>query len=189
MNGAALMLRWRLWLVARGPLPVAAVALPLAGVLALAVLLPLRTAQSDRRVAALSAAAMPAPLAPVVAAPLALAAPAAAGANLAQFQQVLGERRDVEQQVGTLFALAAKSGIVLNQGEYKSASVREGGFGTYQVNLPVRGSYGAIWQFAMAALRAIPFASLDDISFKRDSIGQPGVEARVRLTLYLQATP
>ena len=74
---------------------------------------------------------------------------------------------------------------MLSQGEYKTAAVRDGGFTTYQVNLPVKGSYGAIWQFAMAALRAIPFASLDDISFKRDSIGQSGVEARVRLTLYL----
>jgi hypothetical protein len=37
----------------------------------------------------------------------------------------------------------------------------------------------------MLALRAIPFASLDDISFKRDAIGTANVEARLRLTLYL----
>jgi hypothetical protein len=79
--------------------------------------------------------------------------------------------------------------LILAQGEYKSAVERSGGFATYQVTLPVKGSYGAIWQFATAALGAIPFASLDDISFKRDSIGQNGVEARLRLTLYVKEAP
>ena len=49
--------------------------------------------------------------------------------------------------------------------------------------------YGAIWQFAMGALREIPFASLDDISFRRDGIQDPTVEARLRLTLYLKDVP
>lgn len=185
-----LLLKGRLWLMARGPLAVLSVALAVVGLVALAVLLPLRTAQSDRRLAALTAAATPAPaVTPAVLATAATAAPTSSAARLAQFQEVLGEKRYVEQQVATLFALAAKNSIVLSQGEYKSAAVRDGGFTTYQVNLPVKGSYAAIWQFAMAALGAIPFASLDDISFKRDSIGQPGVEARVRITLYLQGTP
>lgn len=190
MNAAALFLRVRLWIDARGPLLCASMMLVVVGLVALAWLLPLRTAQSDRRLAALTLAATPAPTvlvsAPAVNAPL---TPAAASANLAQFKDVLGERRYVEQQLGTLFALAAKNGIALSTGEYKAAVDRNGGFSTYQVNLPVKGSYGAIWQFAMAALGAIPFASLDDISFKRDSIGAPMVEARVRLTLYLQAAP
>lgn len=192
MNAAAMLLRVRLWIDARGPLLCASVTLVLAGLVALAWLLPLRTAQSDRRLAALTLAATPpAPVSTVLVAPSVNAplSPAAANGNLAQFQAVLGERRYVEQQLATLFALAAKNGIVLSTGEYKAAVERNGGFGTYQINLPVKGSYSAIWQFAMASLGAIEFASLDDISFKRDSIGAPVVDARVRLTLYLQAAP
>lgn len=192
MNAAAMLLRVRLWIDARGPLLCASVTLVVAGLVALAWLLPLRTAQSDRRLAALTLAATPpAPVSMVLVAPSVNAplSPAAANGNLAQFQAVLGERRYVEQQLGTLFALAAKNGIVLSTGEYKAAVERNGGFATYQVNLPVKGSYSAIWQFAMASLGAIEFASLDDISFKRDSIGAPVVDARVRLTLYLQAAP
>jgi hypothetical protein len=105
--------------------------------------------------------------------------------NLDSFYAALGRRSGAEQQVGTLFALAAKSGLVLSQGEYKSAWDRNARVHTYQVNLPVKGSYAAIWQFALAALRAIPFAALDDISFRRDGIGDPTVEARLRMTLYL----
>jgi hypothetical protein len=105
--------------------------------------------------------------------------------NLAAFHAALGERRYAEQQVDTLFALAARTGLVLRQGEYKPGYDRNARVHTYQINLPVSGSYRAIWQFALLALRAIPFASLDDISFRRDAIGDAKVEARLRLTLYL----
>jgi hypothetical protein len=123
-------------------------------------------------------------------APKAVSAPApepvAAPDNLAAFYGALGERHGAEQHVRTLFALAAKSGLVLRQGEYKQGYDRNAHVYTYQVNLPVKGSYQAIWQFAMAALRALPFASLDEISFHRDAIGDATVEARLRLTLYLR---
>jgi hypothetical protein len=175
---ARLLLRLRLAFSKLGPVTVGAGALCLAGALALAWLLPERALQGQRRVVALSLAATPA---------AAAVAPALPGpnANLALFYDTLGERRYAEQQVKTLFGLAAKTGLVLSQGEYKSGFEQNGRFHTYQVNLPVKGSYAAIWQFAMLALRAIPFASLDEISFRRDTIGEPAVEARLRLTLYL----
>lgn len=176
---SAFVLRLRLALSALGPVACVAAALCLAGALALAWLLPERALQRERRAVALSLAAMPPPP-PAITAP-----PATPNANLALFYDTLGERRYAEQQVKTLFALAAKTGLVLSQGEYKGAFEQNGRFHTYQVNLPVKGSYAAIWQFGMLALRAIPFASLDEISFRRDTIGAPAVEARVRLTLYL----
>jgi hypothetical protein len=176
---APVLLRLRLAVAALGPVACGAAVLCLAGALALAWLLPERALQGRRHAVALGLATLPPPvLAPV-------AAPASPNENLALFYDTLGERRYAEQQVKTLFALAAKSGLVLSQGEYKSAVDQNGRFHTYQVNLPVKGSYGAIWQFAMQALRAIPFASLDEISFRRDTIGAPAVEARLRLTLYL----
>jgi hypothetical protein len=118
--------------------------------------------------------------------------PAAAGKggeNLARFQAALGTQRDVEEGVKTLFRLAAKTGLVLRQGEYKRGYDRHAKLHTYQVNLPVTGSYAQVWQFAFLALRALPFASLDDVSFKRDAIGETTVEARLRLTLYLLDAP
>lgn len=172
-------LRLRLSLVALGPVAGTGLAVCLAAVLALAWLLPERALQGRRNAVALGQAMMP------QARPAQVLAPAGPNQNLALFYDTLGERRYAEQQVRTLFALAAKTGLVLSQGEYKSAYDQNGRFHTYQVNLPVKGSYGAVWQFGMLALRAIPFASLDEISFRRDAIGEPAVEARVRLTLYL----
>ena len=178
---SVLALRLRLWLAARGLVASSAAVLCVAAVLALAWLLPERALQSQRRAVALGLAALPqpAPISPLD------NGNATANANLALFYDTLGERRYAEQQVKTLFALASKAGLVLNQGEYKGALDRNGRFHTYQINLPVKGGYGAIWQFAVLALRTIPFASLDEISFRRETVGETTVEAHLRITLYL----
>lgn len=176
-----LLLRLRLAVAALGPFACAGALLLVLGALAVFWLLPQRALQAERHAAALRAARAPAPVVK--------SAPVTANENLALFYATLGEKRYAEQQVKTLFALAAKSGLSLSQGEYKSGYDRNGRLHTYQVTLPVKGSYGAIWQFAMLSLRAIPFASLDEISFKRETIGDAGVEARMRLTLYLADRP
>lgn len=184
---AAPMLRLRLLLLHANPLLLAAafVLVALAGALAwtLQAVWTMERAQ-EARAAHAQVVAQPAPVAATPAAPA--PEPAQAPDNLAAFYGALGARDNAEQQVKTLFGLAAKSGLVLRQGEYKPGYDRNAHVWTYQVNLPVKGSYQAIWQFAMAALRAIPFASLDDISFRRDAIGDATVEARLRLTLYLR---
>jgi hypothetical protein len=148
-------------------------------------------AERDALVAARAARQAPAPAAgpTAPAAPSIGLPPAQALDPLEAFYAALGQRRYAEQQVKTLFALAARNGLSLSQGEYKTGYDRNARVTTYQVNLPVKGSYGAIWQFAMGALREIPFASLDDISFRRDDVKDPAVEARLRLTLYLKDAP
>ena len=108
--------------------------------------------------------------------------------NLARFYEALGAQDQVGEQVRILFALAAQAGLQLRQGEYKVAYDPVGRVASYQILLPLKGAYPAIWQFSLAALRAIPFASLDEINFKRDQIADAEPEARVRLTLYLLPT-
>jgi hypothetical protein len=184
----SLMLRLRL--AARADPLLAAAGLALPACLAALAWTVYATAQAEQEHDALKAVAVRAASLPN---PAPAAAPAAEAApppdNLDAFYAALGPRRYAEQQVKALFALAAKNGLSLSQGEYKTGYDRHARVHTYQVNLPVKGSYGAIWQFAMGALRAIPFASLDDIGFRRDTIGDPLVEARLRLTLYLKDDP
>lgn len=105
--------------------------------------------------------------------------------RMAEFYDALGEKRYVEQQVKTLFAIADKTKLTLSQADYKIAFDKDGDFYTYQVTLPVKGAYKDIRRFCERTLLAIPFASLDDIGFKRDAISSGTVEARLRFTLYL----
>jgi hypothetical protein len=176
----AAWLRLRIALAAAGPVVFGALALCVLALAAMAWLVQARELVDGARVEARRVAALPPP-APVLAA----APPATDDYHLALFEAALGERRHAEQGVKTLFKLAGKSGLTLRQGEYKTAYDRNARLHTYQVTLPVKGNYGAIWQFALGALRAIPFAALDEISFKRDAIGEANVEARLRLTFYL----
>jgi hypothetical protein len=175
-NARALALRARLALLRLGAPACVAIALCVSGAAAWAWLLPQRAAQ-----ARVMARPLPTPSSLVTAPP-----PPSANQNLADFYQVLGEKRYAEQQVKVLFDLAAKSNLVLSQGEYKSAYDKASRVGTYQIILPVKGPYQAIWQFAMQGLREMPFASLDEIGFRRDTIADATVEARLRFTLYLK---
>jgi len=118
--------------------------------------------------------------------PVAIAPPLPpAQQRLQEFYDVLGESRYAEQQVKTLFALAAKNGLTINQAEYKFAANKDGLFHTYTISLPVKGQYGAIRPFCEQILLAIPFASLDEINFKRDAVNNPNLEAKLRFTMHL----
>ncbi|HEY0061051.1 MAG TPA: hypothetical protein VGC21_02955 [Telluria sp.] len=175
---AVIALRARLFLMARGAVLCGACVLLLGAGAALAWLLPQSALQAREQQVALR-------LIKQGNGPLVRAAPVSASNNLALFYGALGEKRYAEQQVKTLFALAGKAGVVLNQGEYKAAYDRNARLYTYQVTLPVKGSYNDVSKFSLMALRTIPFASLDELSFKRENIGETQVEARVRLTLFL----
>lgn len=184
MHLSSLWLRIVLALRRFNPVLAGALALALGAVAAILWLVAARAELGEDHAAARRLAATPPPL-PGASAP----APPSADQNLAHFYASLGERRHVDRQLKTLFALAGKNGLDLRQGEYRSGQEREGRFLTYQVTLPVTGRYGAIWQFAFDALRALPHASLDDVAFRRDAIGSGTVEARLRLTLHLAASP
>jgi hypothetical protein len=184
MTLAGLLLRARLRLGRINPVVALAVALVAAGIGAQLALLPARQRLDAEYEQARRLARMPAPVAAPVAAP-----PPSSDQNLQHFYATLGDRRGVERQLKEVFALAARHGLTLSQGEYRSANDRNARLSTYQVNLPVKGSYGAILGFALDVLRAMPHASLDDVAFRRDAIGDAGVEARLRLTFYLAPVP
>lgn len=176
MNLAALTLRARLAAMRLGVAACIALALLVAGALALAWSLKARQLAYQ-------------PLPPAAAQLAQAAPPPTANENLAHFYATLGEKRYAEQQVKQLFDIAAKTGLALEQGEYKFTQDKASGVAAYQVNLPVKGPYQNIWQFSMQALSVIPFASLDDIAFRRETISEPVVEARLRFTLYLKDKP
>jgi hypothetical protein len=176
LNLGPQLLRARLRLQRAGAAPCIAAGLCVLGLAAWAWLLPQRAEQ-----ARVMAQPLPVPSRLAVAPP-----PPTSNQNLAAFYEVLGEQRYAEQQVKLLFDLAAKSGLVLSQGEYKAGYDKASQVATYQIVLPVKGQYNAIWQFSMQALRAMPFAALDEISLRRDAIADPAVEARLRFTLYLK---
>lgn len=105
--------------------------------------------------------------------------------NLRVFQATLGDAGQAEQYVRKLFSLAGKAGIDLVQGDYKWELDRASNTYRYQILFPVKGSYGAIRNFCEQALRALPFAALDELTLKRESVAEEDLDSSVRFTLFL----
>lgn len=112
-----------------------------------------------------------------------------AQSNLLAFYSTLGTRQSATDQIRLLFNHAREAGIALEKGEYKSAYSPTSRSYSYQVLLPVTGNYGAIRRFCEKVLVAIPFASLDEITFRRDGIAAGALQAKLRFTLHLGDAP
>ncbi len=109
--------------------------------------------------------------------------------RLADFYDALGDNGHAEQQLSTLFDLAQKNNLRLATAEYTSTEDKNSRVHVRHITLPVKASYSAIRQFAEHVLLAIPFASLDELHFKRDSISSPMLEAHLQFSLYLLEMP
>jgi len=104
--------------------------------------------------------------------------------NFNAFMSNLGDSRHAEQQLRTLFTLAENLELELPQGQYKLACDEVGELCSYRIQLPVTGSYTRVRTFIEQSLQAIPFASLDELSFKRESVTDGEIEARLGITLF-----
>ncbi|MDO9271493.1 MAG: hypothetical protein Q7T94_00555 [Rugosibacter sp.] len=88
--------------------------------------------------------------------------------------------------VKTIHQAAAANGVKLAHGEYRL--VRDTGTPLlrYQITLPARASYPQLRAWLAEIMNALPSTALDEINFRRDDVGSPSVESRMRLTLFLK---
>jgi Tfp pilus assembly protein PilO len=89
--------------------------------------------------------------------------------------------------LGKINAAARAKGLVLRSGEYKLERGADQKLARYQITLPVVGSYAQIRGFVGQVLADVPAAALEEITLRRESVSNPTLEARIRLTLYLRS--
>lgn len=85
-----------------------------------------------------------------------------------------------------IFDGAAQENLILEHGEYHLASTQEGGLQRYDLVLPVKGSYTKLRRFIVRVLQDNRSLALEGVSFSRHAAVDIGVNAQVRLTLYLR---
>jgi len=83
-----------------------------------------------------------------------------------------------------IYSAAEHQTLLLETGEYRFLSGQNHALSRYQVTLPVKGSYLQIRNFVNEVLIEVPSAAVDDISFKRENISSPVLNARIKLTLF-----
>jgi hypothetical protein len=105
--------------------------------------------------------------------------------QLAEFYAYFPNGDAMADTLDRVYAAAAQENILLEQGEYRLASETAGRLMRYDIVLPVKGPYPKLRRFIARALRENPSLALESVSFGRQSVIAIGVEAQVRMTLYL----
>lgn len=115
--------------------------------------------------------------------------PLATEEKLASFYQFFPRTNGVPDQLEKIYAVAEKQALRLEQGDYRAVRDGVGRLVRYQITLPVKGTYPQIRQFVGGVLTEIPTIALENIQFERQKIGDVAVEAKIKLTMYLERTP
>lgn len=109
--------------------------------------------------------------------------------QLAEFYRIFPEEKNLLPALEKIFAVAQVSGVRLDQGEYKVTRDRIGKLTRLQVTLPVRSEYPQIRKFLSGLSSEIPIVALEHLQFERQRIGDPVVEAKIILALYVVHEP
>ena len=82
---------------------------------------------------------------------------------------------------------AATHQVRLATGEYRLARDSSPQLQRYQVTLPARATYPQVRSWIAELMNEVPYAALDELSFRRDDASSDAVEVRLRMTLFLKA--
>jgi hypothetical protein len=109
-------------------------------------------------------------------------------AQLGEFYRFFPDVSTVPDALGGLFEDAAAEALALDQGEYRLAPETGSRLLRYDMTLPARGSYIRMRHFIARALQNNPNLALESVSFGRTTAIDMGVEAQLRMTLYVRGT-
>lgn len=91
--------------------------------------------------------------------------------------------------VDAMLAIAAQEQIALHQGEYHTQVHQALEISQLQVTQPLRATYPQLRRYIENVLRTIPTASLDQITARRESVGQAQLEVRLKWSFWMPASP
>ena len=109
----------------------------------------------------------------------------AAPSRLEVFYRFFPPERSLPDWMEKVLAIAARNGLPLSEGDYQVSRIKTGKLLRYQVTLPVKGAYPNIRAFIDGVLAEVPIASLDNVKFERQKIGESAVEVKMQITLHV----
>lgn len=85
-----------------------------------------------------------------------------------------------------ILATAEKNGLTPKQAEYRVIRNNPGQLLSYQLTVPLKGSYPRVLAFVSAVLPKVQNLALENMAFQRQKIGDEQVDATLMFTLYLR---
>jgi hypothetical protein len=106
--------------------------------------------------------------------------------QLAEFYKLFPGADSLTDALEHIYGVASKNNLILDQAEYSLSSIPTGRLQTYEISLPVRGRYVQVRNFVSELLAQNKNMALSEVGFARNSATDIGVEANLKLTLYVQ---
>lgn len=105
--------------------------------------------------------------------------------QLAAFRGFFPLSDSTPQWLARIEAAATRNGVQLSAGEYRVARAAATRLVRYQISLPVQGTYAQLRAFVASVLEDVPAAAVEEVTLKREAVGNARLEARIRITLFL----
>lgn len=105
--------------------------------------------------------------------------------NLKKLNDRVYAQKDVGNLLQLIVQIAKAKNITLVQSEIQTVKEGYGGLQQLQVTFPVRTGYIQMRQFIQEVLRQLNGVSVDQISIKRENVAQGQLEARIKLSIWV----
>lgn len=96
------------------------------------------------------------------------------------------DRTGIDPVVNDLHAAAQKNSVRLEQGEYRLQAEQGTRLARYRIVFPAKGSYPQLHAWLDEAIAARPGLMVEELTLKREDIGNENLEARVSLSLLVR---
>ena len=106
--------------------------------------------------------------------------------NKQLFDDTLIPSERLPEALVQIHKIAASQQLNLLKAEYQYLLADPFGLAQTKVTLPIKADYLLIRRFCENVLQAMPYVSLDEISFKRESIEVEQISTRIRFTVWMK---
>ncbi len=117
-------------------------------------------------------------------APVAKSAP---GPLSAAALAALPPRGQAPEIVAKILEEARAAGVELPRGQYEYLPARDGVAARYRMTFPVQATYPQLRAFLDRTLVALPAVAVEGMRIERKAVGEPGVEAELRLSAFVRS--
>lgn len=106
-------------------------------------------------------------------------------AVLAQLDQSIYADTELSSVLRSLSQIAKAQGLTLAQSDFQTLSDSHGGLRQVQLTLPVNATYPQLRRFVEEVLRQLHGVSVDHLGLKRETVSQGQIEARLKLSVWI----
>lgn len=106
--------------------------------------------------------------------------------KLAAFYTEFPASEEVPDILSQVYAIATEQQLALELGEYSLNKVQGARLDQLRITLPLKGAYPQVRRFMAEVLVQHPFMALQNVSLRREKVGEDAVTGRIVFVLFLE---